>query len=255
MFNTSATSSEYSPQANRGSNSNNHNDTRLDDMDASFVHVYDDQLAENSTTTENEEILSGKIDGNEYLISWDGIFTNASDLSGFTTDSQTYEIRENSTRSQPSFEAFVPLTNLGLPTTRQTPNDSDPLLGDNYTWNKAGFNITFNFTGNLSVSDWNTTETSQHHLINWFLLALCIVPTWILFGNMLVLLAVIYHRNLRTLSNLVIASLAVTDFLLALIVVPFGTYQVVSKLFRAIITLGYQGFEGIWRSYHLIAVT
>ena len=47
-------------------------------------------------------------------------------------------------------------------------------------------------------------------------------------GNLLVLLSVLVHRHLRTLSNWVIASLALTDFLLALIVVPFGTYQVVS---------------------------
>lgn len=58
--------------------------------------------------------------------------------------------------------------------------------------------------------------------------ALAVVPLWILAGNFLVLLTVLFTRRLRTLPNLVIASLAVTDFLLALIVVPLGVYQLVN---------------------------
>ena len=61
----------------------------------------------------------------------------------------------------------------------------------------------------------------------WMFLALVALPLWILFGNLLVLLSVIGFRHLRTLSNWVIASLAFTDFLLALTVVPFGIYQLV----------------------------
>ena len=63
----------------------------------------------------------------------------------------------------------------------------------------------------------------------WAYLGLVAVPVWILIGNSLVLMSVISYRNLRTLSNLVIASLAMTDFLLALIVVPLGIYQMVSE--------------------------
>jgi len=62
----------------------------------------------------------------------------------------------------------------------------------------------------------------------WLFLGLVALPMWILFGNLLVLLSVIGFRHLRTLSNWVIASLAFTDFLLALTVVPFGIYQLVS---------------------------
>jgi len=71
----------------------------------------------------------------------------------------------------------------------------------------------------------------------WMFLGLVALPLWILFGNLLVLLSVIGFRHLRTLSNWVIASLAFTDFLLALSVVPFGIYQLVrnsvSVLMRA----------------------
>ena len=73
-----------------------------------------------------------------------------------------------------------------------------------------------------------TTATTQPR---WALLGLVVIPTWILFGNLLVLMAVVLNRNLRTLSNYVIASLAATDFMLALTVVPLGTYQVVSITF------------------------
>lgn len=62
----------------------------------------------------------------------------------------------------------------------------------------------------------------------WVFLGLVALPIWILFGNLLVLMSVIGFRHLRTLSNWVIASLAFTDFLLALTVVPFGIYQLVS---------------------------
>ncbi len=141
----------------------------------------------------------------------------------------THAVSENATNvALFSFDSFVPLSDLDPLATELVPIETDRSLLHNQTWNKTEIDRAFNFTANLSVSDWNTTETSQSHQTNWLLLALCIIPTWILFGNLLVLLAVIYHRNLRTLSNLVIASLAVTDFLLALIVVPFGTYQVVS---------------------------
>ena len=56
---------------------------------------------------------------------------------------------------------------------------------------------------------------------------MAVVPLWILVGNWLVLLAVLRQRSLRTLSNSVIASLAFADFLLAVLVVPLGVYQLV----------------------------
>ena len=82
------------------------------------------------------------------------------------------------------------------------------------------------FTNNTTTAATTTTTTAAPR---WALVGLSIIPVWILFGNMLVLLAVIWNRNLQTLSNCVIASLAVTDFMLALLVVPLGTYQVVSN--------------------------
>lgn len=78
----------------------------------------------------------------------------------------------------------------------------------------------------------NATDSTPR----WALIGLAVIPAWILFGNLMVLLAVLLQKNLRTLSNWVIASLAFTDFLLALIVVPLGTYQVVSYVLSAVVT-------------------
>ena len=69
----------------------------------------------------------------------------------------------------------------------------------------------------------------------WRFLPLVAVPLWILIGNSLVLLAVIRQRSLRTLSNSVIASLAFADFLLAMLVVPLGVYQLVSYSFFIVV--------------------
>ena len=84
-------------------------------------------------------------------------------------------------------------------------------------------------SGNGSVGCGGRIESSSAAVsLNWLYLLLGVVPTWIVGGNSLVLLALVRRRILRTLSNRVIASLAFTDLLLAVIVVPLGIYQMVS---------------------------
>jgi len=72
---------------------------------------------------------------------------------------------------------------------------------------------------------------------HWRFLPLVAVPLWILVGNWLVLLAVARQRSLRTLSNSVIASLAFADFLLAVLVVPLGVYQLVSLIIIVVVVI------------------
>jgi len=98
----------------------------------------------------------------------------------------------------------------------------------------------------------NSTPAPPTPPPQWGLLALTVVPVWIVVGNGLVLLALLLQRHLQNMSNRVIASLAVTDFtvllgtgafcagnvrierahaatdfLLALVVVPLSIYQLV----------------------------
>ena len=87
---------------------------------------------------------------------------------------------------------------------------------------------------------WSDSQTQ------WQWIALALIPLWILCGNSLVLLSVWIYRSLRTLSNWVIASLALTDFLLALTVVPPGIYQLVSAdFFTEMSTIVYISFSFI----------
>uniref|UniRef100_A0A0M3HQV0 G_PROTEIN_RECEP_F1_2 domain-containing protein n=1 Tax=Ascaris lumbricoides TaxID=6252 RepID=A0A0M3HQV0_ASCLU len=55
------------------------------------------------------------------------------------------------------------------------------------------------------------------------ILLMCI-PLATVFGNMLVILAVFREKTLQTVTNMLIVSLAVSDFLVALCVMPFAVY-------------------------------
>ncbi|KAK2142076.1 hypothetical protein LSH36_999g00059 [Paralvinella palmiformis] len=91
-------------------------------------------------------------------------------------------------------------------------------------WNSSS-NYDWSFEQNGSIQINVTSLRDQRH---WTMIGLSIIPLWILGGNLLVLISVYRNRSLRTLSNCVIASLAVTDLLLAIVVVPLSVYQLVT---------------------------
>lgn len=64
--------------------------------------------------------------------------------------------------------------------------------------------------------------------INMAFLPLVILIIWTFVGNALVLIAVYRERGLKSMSNYVIASLAVADLLLSLLVMPLGLVSLVS---------------------------
>uniref|UniRef100_A0A0K0D382 G_PROTEIN_RECEP_F1_2 domain-containing protein n=1 Tax=Angiostrongylus cantonensis TaxID=6313 RepID=A0A0K0D382_ANGCA len=59
-------------------------------------------------------------------------------------------------------------------------------------------------------------------------LLLPLVPTLAVFGNVLVIMAVYKEKCLQTVTNMLIVSLAVSDFLVAICVMSFGVYYEVS---------------------------
>lgn len=87
-------------------------------------------------------------------------------------------------------------------------NDSDLLVPD----------------GNSSVEQLEAESERNYYAMFYSLLILAIV-----FGNVLVCLAVLRERSLQTTTNYLVVSLAVADLLVATLVMPWAVYLEVSQ--------------------------
>lgn len=101
-------------------------------------------------------------------------------------------------------------------------NDSDSnyrqLLNCSYLLNST----------NDSCTDNNILQATYH---NYWALILVLFPIFTLFGNVLVILSVYRERTLQTATNYFIVSLALADLLVAVVVMPFAVYVLVSIYF------------------------
>lgn len=88
---------------------------------------------------------------------------------------------------------------------------------------------------NCSYNDTNCTvhggEGYYGGGYNYWALVLVLFPIFTLFGNVLVILSVYRERTLQTVTNYFIVSLALADLLVAVVVMPFAVYVLVSLLF------------------------
>lgn len=74
---------------------------------------------------------------------------------------------------------------------------------------------------------------------NYWALILILFPILTLFGNILVILSVCRERSLQTVTNYFIVSLAIADLLVAVVVMPFAVYFLVSAPWK--LTILYAG--------------
>ncbi|XP_018560831.1 dopamine D2-like receptor [Anoplophora glabripennis] len=81
-------------------------------------------------------------------------------------------------------------------------------------------------TTNITCAEVVPLET--HH--NYWALILILFPIFTLFGNVLVILSVYRERTLQTATNYFIVSLALADLLVAVVVMPFAVYVLVSTI-------------------------
>lgn len=108
----------------------------------------------------------------------------------------------------------------------------------NFSGNESEFEVLHNCTINNST---NCTSDVHEHFYNYWALILVLFPIFTLFGNVLVILSVYRERTLQTVTNYFIVSLALADLLVAVVVMPFAVYVLVSayinlKLFVYIMT-------------------
>ena len=83
------------------------------------------------------------------------------------------------------------------------------------------------------VPDNSTTLTAT--AVNWSALALGLIVVGTAFGNLLLCLAVITERQLQNMTNYFLASLAVADLLVGVVVMPLAVLvQIYGRLCRLV---------------------
>ena len=132
-------------------------------------------------------------------------------------------------------------------------NNSYSLLTVDYEFYRQDWNATYNENGTINdrtpVYDWPVLEGADWEypsgysrtgiiLTSFFVTVIMIL---IVVGNMLVCIAIATEKSLKTVQNWFIASLAVSDFLVGLIIMPFSLAKEV---------MGYWIFGRFWCEMH-----
>ncbi|XP_068600455.1 beta-2 adrenergic receptor-like [Brachionichthys hirsutus] len=88
--------------------------------------------------------------------------------------------------------------------------------------------------GNFSlVSDWSVKASEFSDVEDVLLgIAMAVLILAIVFGNILVITAILRFQRLQTVTNLFIASLAVADLIMGLVVVPFGSSYILLDVWQ-----------------------
>ena len=123
-------------------------------------------------------------------------------------------------------------------------------VGDYFVNSNVGFNSTFDVQSVMgeydsasncsSTTPWTNGSCNSGTLsdvvsgYNYWALILVLFPMFTLFGNVLVIMAVCRERTLQTVTNYFIVSLALADLLVAVVVMPFAVYVLVSDTLHSV---------------------
>ncbi|GFR16819.1 hypothetical protein TNCT_85001 [Trichonephila clavata] len=98
----------------------------------------------------------------------------------------------------------------------------------NLSQNFNVLNASCNGTSNESCMDVSTSTEFETTVKVFWALLLIPLPLVAVVGNILVILSVYKEKNLQTVTNYFIVSLAFADLLVAAVVMPFAVYVLVS---------------------------
>ena len=101
------------------------------------------------------------------------------------------------------------------------------LTRDPYTDHRSNNETFFSEPDNASMAAVNATVVLLHPA-NYWGLSIVVLPLLTALGNVLVILSVTQEKVLQTSTNYLIVSLAVADLFVALFVMPWGIYLLVS---------------------------
>lgn len=88
--------------------------------------------------------------------------------------------------------------------------------------------VSFPTSSSMTPSNCTSSPSASSPPYNFYAVLLVLLIFCVVFGNVLVCVAVSRERALQTTTNYLIVSLAVSDLLLATLVMPWGVYLEVS---------------------------
>jgi hypothetical protein len=118
----------------------------------------------------------------------------------------------------------------------------DDITLSNTSLHEKNMNISYLFSpsdmdyiGYLNSNQTNSPTKNPINLVNldqsnnYWALLLLFFPIATVFGNILVVMSVVREKNLRTVTNYFVVSLAIADLIVATAVMPFAVYYEVTK--------------------------
>lgn len=106
----------------------------------------------------------------------------------------------------------------------------DVIISDqDYNWETVNYTVQDNHLfGLINGTRWNSTNALEEEVIhNWWALAALVLVVCTAAGNVLVCLAIYLERRLQNVTNYFLMSLAITDLLVAILVMPLGILTLV----------------------------